>query len=428
MEEPVPALSTCFLNELHSGLQKDSEGFDVATIKFEKLRCERKGPQEGDKRLRIDCEQVRDGALLRMHACGRAPHCKQSTIELYASCKRHLGCSRVPGLQGCKYYMHQECVRRLCTGGFHNEAQPWGKMDAKNTAQKLSKQDVAFQCLVPGCGGRIRETTLERGKGVKGHKEEFWYRAAWHQGELKAASEANAKREAELRERTAKEHERVAANVQPCAAEVKHKMAVAAVAAARLACAQADEETHLSPIEKYKSGRKVRGAQSVRPGALHTAEKDPLLSRDSSKREPAKPSACDELETAIGSDRRPLDQTATALQTATLEAPVSRAGSLRVSPPTHGPVPEDAQLEETLMRRLRSQPLRPIGTTKAHDFAEAGTGTARACAERRRAPKEQRLRRGRPSANATSPRDRVPATGAHCVQERSRTDFSLHVR
>ena len=93
--------------------------------------------------------------------------------------------------------MHQPgCIQSLGAAGIHSAAQPYHKLDSKGASTQIAKQNVELQCLMPNCPGRIRDVTLERGKGKAGKagNSEVWYTAKWHTDALAAAERA--KREA----------------------------------------------------------------------------------------------------------------------------------------------------------------------------------------------------------------------------------------
>jgi hypothetical protein len=158
---------------------------------------------------------------------------------------------RLLAVQGCKYYAHHpSCMHDLCAlSGIHSPAQPWGKLDSRGSSAQVSKQDIALVCLLEGCGGRIRQTVLEKDKGTKGNLE-VWYHAKWHQHEL-AAEERRKQEEAEARERECEARE--------AAAEEERKRKEAAAAAAASIAATANVDTKLS-----KNKRKVRSPVVMR--------------------------------------------------------------------------------------------------------------------------------------------------------------------
>lgn len=129
-------------------------------------------------------------------------------------------------LQGCELRCHHpSCVRALTVCGLHSKDQPWGKMDAKNTSQQLSRDGVVMHCLNAGCGGRLIRTAIEKDRGVR--RAEVWYHAKWHQAII------------EEEERQKKVQEEEAARARAEADELRRKEEKAAEIEAKKAAKQA---------------------------------------------------------------------------------------------------------------------------------------------------------------------------------------------
>lgn len=124
---------------------------------------------------------------------------------------------------------HPQCVRALIYCGVHSREQPWGKMDAKNTSQQLSKDGVVMRCLKAGCDGRVIRTAIEKDRGVR--RAEAWYHAKWHQDILDEEERQKKQQEEEAARARAEMEEQRKKDQKAADVEAKKQAKIAAKAA-----------------------------------------------------------------------------------------------------------------------------------------------------------------------------------------------------
>jgi hypothetical protein len=158
-----------------------------------------------------------------------------ATLGVHARVGLHMTVCHMQALvlvvQGCKYYIHANCARKLMYPFHSPPDQPWGKMDSKAGAQSVSKSDkIQILCIMDTCGGRLIRIDKE---GPKSHTEE-WFYAKWHKDEAEAktrvaavaqADKERKKLEAEEKKKAAEEAEAKAAEEAKHAAAKRDKEA-----------------------------------------------------------------------------------------------------------------------------------------------------------------------------------------------------------